>query len=114
MSVFLVAYQVNNKIPDQEHQVMQNVIQVACQPYNSKRIWPTAWLIDSDDSAREIRNRVKKSVREVREKFNQLQDISVYVHKMARNNWATLNGGELADWLKSQRDEQDYRHAGYI
>ena len=49
---------------------MQNVIQVACQPYNSKRIWPTAWLIDSDDSAREIRNRVKKSVREVREKFN--------------------------------------------
>ena len=114
MSVFLVAYDTKNEVSSREHQLMQKAIQRGCQSYDSIKIWPTAWLIDSDDTALEIRNSVKSSVRELREEFKQLSEITVYVHKMARNNWATLNGGQIADWLKNQRNEQDYRHASYI
>ncbi len=114
MSVFLVAYGTKNKIPDREHRLIQNAIEAGCKSYNSYKIWPTTWLIDSDDTALEIKNSVKYSVREVRDQFTHLSDIMVYVHKMARNNWATINSDELADWLNDQRNAQDYRHASYI
>ncbi len=114
MSIYLVTYQTKREILDREHEVLRKLIHKATQSYGSLQIMNTAWLIDSDDSATEIRNAIKHSIRNASNYFEQLSDISVYVHKMARSNWATLNSSEIAAWLKNQRQEQDYRHASFI
>ena len=114
MSVYLVAYETKNGFSSREHQVLQGVIQRVLEPYECKKIMDTVWLIDSDDSAVKIRNTLKYSIRDASEYFKQLSDITVYVHMLARSNWATLNGSDIATWLKHQRLEQDYRHASYI
>ena len=95
MNTFFITYMSKEETSKQDHELTQNILKKICQPNGINSSF--GWFIKSDNTAKELRNQIKSALLAIRNQFNSINNIGVYVHKTFE--YAILNDNKISNWL---------------